>query len=141
MERSRCIHLPPRPQRMNDRSARCLVALHTVKAVLKVAGCLVQWYSYFMHEYQGQAFADASDLPRTWCSMCTRVNNRMQNGNGTADVEFFLTSTVCIHVHVYTCTYAVTMTTSPVLTYPPVLADKPRVQDEHTAKTPLDVQH
>ena len=46
------------------------------RSVLKVAGCLHLWCSYFMREYQGQAFADASDLPRTQCSMCARVNHR-----------------------------------------------------------------
>ena len=59
-----------------------------------------------MREYQGQAFADASDLLQTRRSVCMRRTQKNWNGRiETERMETFLTSTVPIHVHVhvYTC--------------------------------------
>ena len=50
------------------------------RSVLKVAGCQLQWYGYFMREYQGQAFADASDLLQTRRSVCMRRTPKNWNG-------------------------------------------------------------
>ena len=70
-------------------------------SVLKVAGRQLQWYGYFMREYQGQAFADASDLLQTRRSVCMRrtqwMNRNITDGNF---FDFYCTYT-CTYTHVH----------------------------------------